>query len=139
MTNSGRMERIMKKIKDELIRSNIDKIEFSKPYSFNGDSIDFRFGYIRSLTDLGILDGLSAMRICNKILKMEGWEKESEDVFYKEIWTRQDVVEALKEENVETSCGNIDKMMSVARETFEELELSDRNELLCSLVMETFK
>lgn len=78
------------KINKELLRKNIDKIEFSKPYELNGDSIDYRYGYIKALTDLGILDGLSAVRIYMEVSAMEGWKKEAEekgDVFYKEVWT----------------------------------------------------
>lgn len=130
------------KINKELLRKNIDKIEFSKPYELNGDSIDYRYGYIKALTDLGILDGLSAVRIYMEVSAMEGWKKEAEekgDVFYKEVWTRQDIIDALEEEEVETSVGNIDKMMEIAREAFEELDLSDRKDFLSSLVRENFK
>ena len=131
------------KINKELLRKNIDKIEFSKPYELNGDSIDYRYGYIKALTDLGILDGLSAVRIYMEVSAMEGWKKEAEensdDVFYKEVWTRQDIIDALEEEEVETSVGNIDKMVEIARETFEELDLSDRSGLLCFLVRKNFK
>lgn len=131
------------KINKELLRKNIDKIEFSKPYELNGDSIDYRYGYIKALTDLGILDGLSAVRIYMEVSAMEGWKKEAEensdDVFYKEVWTRQDIIDALEEEEVETSVGNIDKMVEIAREAFEELDLSDRSGLLCFLVRKNFK
>lgn len=131
------------KINKDLLRSVIDKIEFSKPYELNGDSVDYRYGYIKALTNLGILDGLSAARMCMKVSEMEGWKKEAEensdDVFYKEVWTRQDVVEALEEEGVETSIGNIDQMMEIAREAFAKLGMSNRNELLRSLVEKFFK
>ena len=50
------------KIKDELVKESLNKIEFSKPYELNGDSVDYRYGYIKAFTDLGILDGLSATR-----------------------------------------------------------------------------
>ena len=56
-----------------------------------------------------------------------------------EVWTRQDIIDALEEEEVETSVGNIDKMVEIARETFEELDLSDRSGLLCFLVRKNFK
>lgn len=130
------------KIKDELVKESLNKIEFSKPYELNGDSVDYRYGYIKALTDLGILDGLSATRMCMKVSEMKGWKKEAEekgDVFYKEVWTRQDIIDALEEEEVETSVGNIDKMVEIARETFEELDLSDRSGLLCFLVRKNFK
>lgn len=131
------------KIKDELVKESLNKIEFSKPYELNGDSVDYRYGYIKALTDLGILDGLSAVRIYMEVSAMEGWKKEAEensdDVFYKEVWTRQDIIDALEEEEVETSVGNIDKMVEIARETFEELDLSDRSGLLCFLVRKNFK
>lgn len=130
------------KIKDELVKESLNKIEFSKPYELNGDSVDYRYGYIKALTDLGILDGLSATRMCMKVSEMKGWKKEVEekgDVFYKEVWTRQDLIDALEEEEIETSVGNIDKMMEIAREAFEELDLSDRKDFLSSLVRENFK
>lgn len=131
------------KIKDELVKESLNKIEFSKPYELNGDSVDYRYGYIKALTDLGILDGLSAVRIYMEVSAMEGWKKEAEensdDVFYKEVWTRQDLIDALEEEGIETSVGNIDKMMEIAREAFEELDLSDRKDFLSSLVRENFK
>ena len=130
------------KIKDELVKESLNKIEFSKPYELNGDSVDYRYGYIKALTDLGILDGLSATRMCMKVSEMKGWKKEVEekgDVFYKEVWTRQDLIDALEEEEIETSVGNVDKMMEIAREAFEELDLSDRKDFLSSLVRENFK
>lgn len=45
------------------------------PYSLIGDSIKHRAGYIRALTDLGIIDGLTAARMLMKIEEMKGWNK----------------------------------------------------------------
>lgn len=49
------------------------KMELS-PYSLIGDSISYRAGYIRALQDLGLTDGLSAVRMLMKVEAMD-WRR----------------------------------------------------------------
>lgn len=121
------------KIKDELVRKAIDKIEFSKPHSIPGDSLEFRSGYIKALVELGLLDGLSAARLLGKIQNMDGWEIEEEEYFYVEKWGEGDIEDALEEAGIDASPENVKVMTEIAREAFEKLDLSNRNDLLWSL------
>lgn len=61
-------------ITNEQINKAILKMNLT-PYSLIGDSIKHRAGYIRALTDLGIIDGLTAARMLMEIEEMKGWNK----------------------------------------------------------------
>ena len=52
----------------------LNKVE-SAPHSLVNDSITYRAGYIQALTDLGMIDGLSAARTIIEVESMEGWNE----------------------------------------------------------------
>lgn len=60
-------------VTENLRECALHKMELS-PYSLVNDSIAYRAGYIRSLQDLGMIDGLSAARMLIEVESMDGWE-----------------------------------------------------------------
>lgn len=61
----------MIKVAEEKIKNVINKVEYSPPFSYINDSMEYRAGFVRALVELGLLDGLSAARILMKLESME--------------------------------------------------------------------
>lgn len=61
----------MIKITEDKIKNVINEVEYSPPFSFINDSMEYRAGFVRALVELGLLDGLSATRILLKLESME--------------------------------------------------------------------